>query len=300
MIRMALLTCVCVAFGCSDNSDPFAPSGDDTPVDGADASPNGGGPDAATPGGGTPDAAPTAQCSTTPTRYVVLGDSINACSTIGGKNDPRCSPKIHHDFLTGNYAPGIAYENYAIGGAVTDGVVNTQLGSVPTGQPGHVLVNIFIGGNDLQPYIFISDTAAQSRFDTDMPRLLGLWDEIFAFFDDASKFPDGVTMVMNTQYNPFDDCTAPPYNLSALKIELLGTYNSELRRLASERENVVITDQHVSYLGHGHHFNVSTCPYYSDGADGWMGDLIHPNEAGHANLAKEWRETADLLYGGCD
>ncbi len=296
MTRTVLLACVCLAFGCSSNSDPFA--GEDPPVNGADASPGGSTADAASPAGGGADAAP-AQCFTTPARYVVLGDSINACSTIGGKDDPRCAPKIHHEFLDKQYAPGITYENYAVAAAVTDDVVNSQLGTIPTGKPGHVLVNIFIGGNDLQPYIFISDSAAQTRFDSDLPRLLGLWDQIFAFFDDSSRFPDGVTIAMNTQYDPFDDCTAPPYNLSALKIALLRQFNGELLRLASERDNVVITDQHASYLGHGHHYNVSTCPYYIPGADNWMSDPIHPNEAGHAHLASEWQKTADYLYGGC-
>jgi lysophospholipase L1-like esterase len=304
MFRLALVACGVTALACSDSSDPFAPDAGGGPIDvgGSDAA-AGGAADARPTNPGDPDAAPggASTCAPIPSRFVVFGDSIADCTTIGGDRADVCSLKIVHGYLAATYAPGVTYENLAVGGAVTQDVPDRQLLSLQTGMPGHVLVNIYVGGNDLQPYIFISDAAALQRYATDKPRLLREWDRIFAFFDDATRFPDGVTIIMNTQYNPFDDCTAPPYNLSAVKIDLLGQFNDELRRLGSERANVVLTDQHTPYLGHGHHYAVETCPFYKPGAEAWMGDLIHPNVVGHANLARQWEATVDQLYGGdCD
>jgi lysophospholipase L1-like esterase len=282
-----------VAGGCGQDSDPFAdddgldPGADARPGPRADAGPTGGGADAG-----------LLACAPPPARLVVLGDSINACTGVGGKDAAACGPRIFHDALAAGYAPGVTYENLAVPGAVAADVSESQLGTVPQG-PGHVLLLVYIGGNDLQPYIFVSDAEALQRFETDMPMIAARFGEYYDYFADTSRFPDGFTLIMNTQYNPFDDCTAPPYNLSATKIDLLGQYNGELTRIAGLHGNVVITEQHAPYLGHGHHYNVTSCPYYMAGATNWMGDLIHPNVAGHANLAKEWNATADRLYRDC-
>jgi hypothetical protein len=103
---------------------------------------------------------------------------------------------------------------------------------------------------------------------------------------------------MNTQYDPFDDCTAPPYNLSQTKIDLLNDYNDDLVAKA-DADNAHIADQHAPFLGHGHHYMVSSCPYYVEGADYWMqggADLIHPNAAGHADIATNLQSLVDDLY----
>jgi hypothetical protein len=105
---------------------------------------------------------------------------------------------------------------------------------------------------------------------------------------------------MNNQYNPFDDCTAPPYSLSQVKTDLLAEYNAELTLLADSLSNVVLTDQHTPYLGHGHHYNDASCPHYQAGLTPFMNDLIHPNAAGHANLAAQWDEVAKTLYIDCE
>jgi len=239
------------------------------------------------------------QCTATPTRMIVLGDSIAACSGVGGKDAATCGPKLAHTYIESNYASGITYENHSVPGAVTADVPSGQLPQVTTGSAGHVVVLIFIGGNDLQPNIFASDADAVSNFGRDMPAMLTEWGKIFDFFNDTANFPDGATVLMNTQYNPFDDCTASPYNLSATKIDLLQRYNAEVVQLANSRANAVVTDQHKPYLGHGHHYGVLACPHYDADAVGWMADLIHPNAAGHANLAVQWEGTADAVFRDC-
>jgi hypothetical protein len=50
----------------------------------------------------------------------------------------------------------------------------------------------------------------------------------------------------------------------------------------------VLTDQDGPFLGHGHHYDVASCPHYKADQAPWMDDLIHPNAAGHENLFQQW------------
>jgi len=224
----------------------------------------------------------------------VLGDSIAACQNVGGKMGADCSLRKLYDHIKASYAPALTYENVAVGGAVTADVPDNQLAGVTPG-PGAALVVIYVGGNDLAKYIFTSDDAAMKGLETDLPGVLAAWEKVFAFFGDKSKFPDGYRLMMSSQYNPFDDCTAIPYNVSAKKFELLHRFNDELAKLA-QAKGATITDQFTPFLGHGHHYNVMRCPHYMPGAAGWMADLIHPNAAGHADLFEQWKKTVDALY----
>jgi lysophospholipase L1-like esterase len=240
----------------------------------------------------------SAACAPIPSRMVILGDSITACVGAGGKDSPTCGPKALHTELAATIAPGLTYENNAVGRAVTADVSNTQLQTVQ-GGPGHVLVLIYIGGNDLAQYIFVSDREAQNGYDQNLPSILASWQTIFQYFADRTRFPDGTTILMNTQYNPFDDCTAAPYNLSALKIDLLHQFNQNLVDLAESNPDARIADQFTPFLGHGHHYTVASCPHYMAGAAYWMDDLIHANEAGHESFVAEWRKSAEQLYVTC-
>lgn len=242
---------------------------------------------------------PIALCAPTPTRMVVLGDSIAACAGVGGKDGATCGPKLFHSQLAAGYAPGLLYQNRSVSGAVTTNVPDSQLGSVAGGE-GHVLALVYVGGNDMQKYLTRTDSAAEAGLRGDLPGLIEDWRSVFAYFNDSANFPDGATIIMNNQYNPFDDCTAPPYNLSGAKSALLGEYNAELATLADEFDNVALTDQHTPYLGHGHHYNAAACPHYQAGLEPFMNDLIHPNAAGHQNLADQWGLVADQLYGSCE
>jgi lysophospholipase L1-like esterase len=240
-------------------------------------------------------------CQPIPTRMVVLGDSIAACAVVGGKDSDDCGPKRLNDHLAANYGP-LTYENLAVGGAVTSDVPQYQLPDIEVGIPGHVLVMIYVGGNDLAAYIFGSDQAAIDGWnDTTGPEVAAAWEETLVFLGDPANFPDGVTLLMNTQYNPFDDCTAPPYFVSETKIELLHAHNEALVDRAGSQPWGFIADQHPSYLGHGHFVNDSGCPHYDESFDGWMGDLIHPNALGHHHLADVMAEVVDLeIYGACE
>lgn len=244
---------------------------------------------------------PPAACQPVPTRMVVLGDSIAACAGVGGKDSGDCGPKQLSDYLAANYGP-LTYENLSVGGAVTSDVSNYQLFDIEVGVPGHVIVMIYIGGNDLAQYIFLPDqTAIDGWNNTTGPEVAAAWEDILDFLGDPANFPDGVTLLMNTQYNPFDDCTAAPYFVSETKTDLLHAHNQALTDRADSREWAFITDQHPSYLGHGNHYTASSCPYYDASFEGWMGDVIHPNVLGHEHLAEMMAAVADTqIYGGCE
>jgi lysophospholipase L1-like esterase len=311
IIALALLA----SLGCAANaSDPFAGqptggssgggAGGTTPsgmggtvatggtsaTGGAPAGPDAGGSTGGAPGTGGAPAGGAAK----PARMIVLGDSIAACQNVGGKMGADCSARKLYDYVKATYAPALVYENQAVGGAVTADVPARQLEAVKAG-PGAVLLLVYVGGNDLAKYIFSSDAAATKGYETDLPGVLAAWNQVFAFFDDKSKFPDGYRAVMNSQYNPFDDCTAVPYNVSAQKFELLHQFNGELAKLA-QAKGASLTDQYTPFLGHGHHYNVMRCPHFMTGAAGWMSDLIHPNAAGHEDLFQQWKKTVDALY----
>jgi len=278
---------------CGGSEDPFAAADGGNNNGGADSAP------ASNADARVTDAG-TVSCAPTPSRLIVLGDSVAACSTVsGGVGSANCSATMVYEHLKATVNPQLTYENVAVPGAVTEDIPNDQIGDVSP-APGHALVLIFVGGNDLQPYIFISDSAATSRYATDEPRLKLEWDRIYAWLENPSNFPDGVTLMMSTQYNPFDDCTSSPYNLSQYKTGLLSDFNQTLTEQANAREYAIITNQHTSFLGHGHHYQVQECPHFQASSEGWMQDLIHPNNAGHANLAKNWNTTADAIYGSCD
>lgn len=251
-------------------------------------------------GDGGPSTTGEGECPTTPTRLVVLGDSIFACyGAVIGPDSDTCSAKIFHGYVSDTVGP-VSYENLAVPGAVTHDVVTQQLDAIPVGMPGHAMVLIFIGGNDLSGYILASDQDAIDGYAEKRPQLDADWDAIFAFLADPANFPDGVTLVMNTQYNPFDDCTAPPYEvMTPVKTELIGDYNADLEAKAQSQDGF-IADQHTAFLGHGHHYATASCPFYVDGADAWMFDQIHPNVVGHAALADELAATADEIYAACN
>jgi hypothetical protein len=246
-------------------------------------------------GGGTAGSGAGAGCGTTPKRYVVLGHSVAHCFAVGGINSDMCSLKTTHSLMAQRY-PGITYENYAVDGAVIPDVVKTQLAKVAPG-PGHVFVNLFIGGNDLAAHITESDTAAVASWEKLKPQAIADHETMFAYFNDKSKFPDGATFMINSQYNPFDECVAGFYSFVSLrKQQIIGEFNQVLSTLVSAHKNSALVDQYSSFLGHGHNAKNATCPKYVANYAVWMSDMVHPNAEGHVNLGKEMSRTIDGIY----
>ena len=259
----------------------------------------------ASSGGETGDPSGGEICGDIPTRMMFFGDSLFACyGQDGGKDAPSCGARLAHEYLAENYAPEVTYENLAVSGAVTRDVVMDQMPGAPVGMPGHTLVVIWIGGNDISGLLLSSDADADSTYHDQLaPELEMLWDEMLAFVDDPANFPDGATLIINTQFNPFDDCSADPYAfMSPLKTELLAEYNEVLRDRVSGRPNTYLADQFPVFLGHGHHFATESCPYYTPDSAYWMlggTDLVHPNGLGHVSIAGTLDGTIDAVFQ-CD
>ncbi len=244
-------------------------------------------------------------CGEPPTRMMFFGDSLFACfGQVGEKNAPSCSARLGHEYLSDNYAPEVTYENLAVSGAVTADVINQQMPGAPVGMPGHTLVVIWVGGNDISGLLLSSDAEAEASYRDDLaPRLEMYWDQMLAWVDDPANFPDGATLVINTQFNPFDDCSQNPYAfMSPLKTALLAEYNDVLRARVAGREDTYLSDQYPVFLGHGHHYATQGCPNYEEGSAYWMiggTDLVHPNGLGHVSIAGTLDGALDEIYA-CD
>ena len=275
----------------ADGSSGGGPSGDESGA--VDSTTSGGGETSAdeTTSGGSGDPSGGEVCGEVPTRMLFFGDSLFACfGQDGGKDAPSCSARLAHEFLAENYAPDATYENLAVSGAVTVDVVDQQMPGATVGMPGHTLVVIWVGGNDISPLLLSSDANAESTYRDELePEFEELWTEMLAWVDDPANFPDGATLIINTQFNPFDDCSQDPFAfMSPIKTELLAEYNETLRARVEGRENTYLADQFPVFLGHGHHYATESCPNYAPDSPYWMlggTDLIHPNGLGHVSMA---------------
>jgi hypothetical protein len=315
----SVIALVAAACGGSDVS-PFAtsdaatqpPSGSDSGgagVDGGGIVP-GGGPDGGAPG--APDAGAASEagagmggiaCGTQPARYIVLGHSVAACYQVGGPTSETCSLKNVETYLATKF-PGLAYENYAVNGALIADVVNTQLAKV-AGGPGNVFVNLYIGGNDLAAHLYEPDATAEQSWQNLQPAATQNLNAILAYFEDATRFPGKATILVNSQYNPFDECVTltNPYATS-VKQGIVKQFNDLLVTIVAGHKTSVVVDQYGAVLGHGDNYDQATsngqppmaCPHYASGAASWMADLIHPNTLGHVALTKAMTATVDSIF----
>lgn len=324
--RVSLLAAVLVGAGCPAEADETGSGTEGSETDASTSGPASTGTD---PSGGTSGTASTSGvgesessgeesstgagevtgdpsggevCGDVPTRMMFFGDSLFACFGQDGKSEAEtCSARLSHEYLAETYAPGVTYENLAVSGAVTRDVVNQQLPGAPVGMRGHTLVVVWVGGNDISPLLLQSDAAAEAAYRDDLaPEFEMLWDNIEAWVDDPANFPDGATLVINTQFNPFDDCSADPFAfMSPLKTELLAEYNDTLRARVAARPNTYLSDQYPVFLGHGHHFDTEACPNFDADAGYWMlggADLVHPNGLGHVSIAGTLNGALDGIY----
>lgn len=243
----------------------------------------------------TPELSAEATCQPTPERLIVLGDSIMSCHGVGGKDDPNCGPKQFHQWLNLFVSPGLSYENLSKGGARTVHVAEEQIFAIDEAE-GHALVLIYIGGNDLQALLYMPDNLAAELYPEMKASLQEYWAEIYDYLEDPQNFPDGATIMINTQYNPFDDC----YGTSEIKIDLLADYNQMIASFSEDMAARYTADPYTLFLGHGHNYQRRTCPHYQPNSDYWMGDLIHPNLMGHGHLGDLWGDYAATLYLQCE
>jgi lysophospholipase L1-like esterase len=243
-------------------------------------------------------------CRPVPTRMVVLGDSIASCLfSFDPDGSTICAPDLIADYLRAHYAPTLEYESHAYPGAVTaDGL--TQAEAVTPG-PGHVLVWVYLGGNDIAPCVLPDMQQAMTCVDNVIASLTSEWKPIVDYFSDPARFPDGVTFMLNTQYGLKDECQNPGAAFLGTTPELdqkLQEYNQRLFiDPALARLDTVAVDQYPDWLGHGAFADNARCPHcYRDDNTRWLFfDGVHPNATGQRHIASKWEIAIDRIYGAC-
>jgi hypothetical protein len=213
-------------------------------------------------------------CRPKPARLVVLGDSIADCTSV---SDDECTPYALAAYLRLTASPDLAFEMRAFGGAkVADLPGQTTL---IEGGPGHVFVWIFAVGNDL----LVGNV--------DYPGWANAFREVFEFFQDPVRFPDGATFLLNTQYSPFDECEG------AEAEALIREVNQRLfLDVATVRTDTVAIDHFPDWLGHGRHANDASCPHCGADNTPWVFIADHPSAEGYAHMTEKWKLALDAMF----
>lgn len=263
-------------------------------------------------GGSTPNA----NCKSLPGQMVVLGDFTPAGrDPIDGPNDAKNGFKIVHEHLKRKYSrPSLVYKNYASPTSLFKELAETQMKSAPTGTSSPTLVLIHSGSNDLAEFITKSSSAAETAFPTRWAESKTTLDNLVAHFNDKTKFPGGATILINTLYNPFDDCKTTIVPIFAVmdetKTRLMGQFNTNLKNYAKGVDNMHFVDLHGPFLGHGRNHENQNCASYKPNADIWLkggtytlgGDktvLTDLNVKGHAKVGELINAKLDALFSGC-
>lgn len=242
-------------------------------------------------------------CRPVPSRLVVLGDSIAACTfPVDPDGSTACAPELIAEYLREHYAPELSYEHHAFPGARTaHGILQAQQ---VTPGPGHVFVWVYMGGNDIGPCSSSDDAALTACADRVIAQLHAEWEPILAYFSDAALFPDGATFLLNTQYPLGDECAAPGATgrpMSEVAALKLLEYNQRLFiDRALERADTIAVDQYPDWLGHGINADNARCPHcYRDDNTTWLSDRLHPSATGQRHIAEKWYVAIDATFASC-
>jgi hypothetical protein len=220
-------------------------------------------------------------CRPLPARFVVLGDSIADCSYIAPTG--VCASYMIPAVLRETYGDDVVFEMHALNGAKTAEL--PAQAKLVAGGPGHVAVYIWIIGNDL-----LAGTIDYKAFEA-------AWAETFAYFTDTSRFPDGVTFLLNGQYSTFDECSTDPAQ-QTLEAALKDVNRRLFLDVAVARPDAIAIDHLPDWMGHGLNANRQGCPHCGLNNESWLGIGPHPNVAGYAHIADKWKKAFVGMYGG--
>lgn len=248
------------------------------------------------------------RCFATPSRFVVLGDSVSKC--VGGWDDDcNCSWRILASYIRDTYAPDLVIEGCYPGLTPIRGNIRDVAEDAKTvmGGPGHIIVWISaIGWDllDLRESVDETESDNYEALDKAIPVWLQDWQKLFDYFTDKSVFPDGVTFMLNTIYSFWDQCPDTESGNDTLGFgytrfeENAIQYANDKVILSSARErtDTIALDVYPGILGHGHNYDVSSCPYYSPDNAYWFSDPSHLNALGYRHVASQWKRAADRIY----
>lgn len=249
---------------------------------------------------GEQDTPKNKMCDLRPAGLAILGDATAAGK---GVDEDETAFRLLHGHLKSKHGlTKLSYENHGVEDSKFVKIEQAQMHEISSDADGPMMVVIHAGSHDLAGYIFKLDDIAKSDFNKEWKKSLDSLNKLVAHFDDKDKFPNGTTIILNTIYNPFDDCQEfhGVVKISKVKTELMGKFNQNMRDFADDHDNVFIADQHPAFLGHGHHHDNKKCPHYKDGSEYLMKDLTNLNAAGHAFMGKVLKDTVDKIFKGCE
>lgn len=225
---------------------------------------------------------------------VVLGDSISAGA---GASRPALS---YGRLLHGNEPsrwPGasdledrfgdLELVDGSRGGATTEDVLREQLLAVsarlPDPAPGHVIVVMTVGGNDLMAAA--RDGSIFARREETLDAIADRLDRAVGHMRDSERFPDGVSVYVAAVYDPSDGTGGAGECGLALPDapEVIAALNERYVARARARGFAVV-DASGHFLGHGH----TVGPLR-----GWFADCVHPNDRGHHELRRLFLEAIE-------
>ncbi|MFT7579969.1 MAG: lysophospholipase L1-like esterase [Myxococcota bacterium] len=228
-------------------------------------------------------------------KIVVLGDSISV--GVGANNDASAYFSILRENLEAYYGHSIAFENCAVGGSVNanlQGQINTCFPGVESAR---TLVVFTSGGNDVANMAFNDVNLATGVNSVDA--MIGYLDSALAVFDDTTKFPAGVFVVLADVYE-YTDATAVLQScplatfagFPGVWADALGIFRyltAEYVRTTTKYGRDMIFMQET-FCGHGHNKDSPDGPCHEVAGELWFGrDCLHPNDMGHKAIA-------DLFY----
>jgi lysophospholipase L1-like esterase len=234
-------------------------------------------------------------CRPKPARLIALGDSIATCTLV--PNSAPCAPDLLADYLRTKYAPELRFESYALHGTRTADL-REQASYVAPG-PGHLLVWVFSGGNDLMDCSHPSVDMTRACVDALVEKVPSQWQALFAYFTDRTRFPDGATFVLNTQYSLHDGCHHSLGSPGFVEQQILRFNQAAELAPADARSDTIAIDQFPEWLGHARNAADAGCPHFdANDHDAWLFfDGIHPNELGQCQIAAKAQVALDRMYG---
>jgi hypothetical protein len=224
-------------------------------------------------------------CRPTPARFIILGDSI----ATGFQEDSLLVTRLRV------LAPNAVFQSFAVDGSKI-GDLPVQARRAAPGA-GHVFVWIWSIGNDMLSGGILAP-------DADLAPRHAAFAEVFDYFGDPGRFSSGATFLLNTQFDPYDNCEAPgasPWAGPVVMARFLDLNRIFFLDVAEARPDTIAIDQYPDFLGHGRNANIEGCPYCSADNTRWTDGVgFHPNETGRAHVADKWAVAfARMLGASC-
>jgi len=257
---------------------------------------------------------PTNFPAATPVRLIVLGDSISDgtgasaaslqyANLLANNNDTQYPTEATTDLQSrygGADAGAFPVLHIAVGGATTYSMWRDQLPALRNMFPirGHSLAVITIGGNDLVAAL-ASGGAPDGQVLTDAINYLT---QTATFLHDPANFPDGVSLVLATVYDPTDGEGFARNCFLNLRVPQfipgLDVWRERYRMLGMSM-NFAVVDALGHFHGHAKNYMHVCNPYY-DTANPvqWFStaDCIHPGDLGHNEFRRLFFQAVDPTY----